>query len=200
MKTKKNLSSVLSIMSVVGISLLLLFTASHFQLTGSETVKPPEKNRMKPDHAPTPFSAAEIRDGCPNGRTIKHRIEMAGKPDTFRVFTFINGDRQSTSFQSMTLDMAGKQVEEKQTARAKWEELRTHASFPQAMTQISTESYTTPAGTFDCWLYVVTLEKEGKKDVKRFWFAKSLPGPPICFEQTVNGKQVFRMTLVENTQ
>lgn len=187
-------------MSVVSISLLLLFTTFHFQLNGSETIKPPEKNRMKPDHAPTPFNAAEIRDGSPNGRTTKYRIEMAGKPDVFQVSTFANGDREATSFESITLDIEGKQLGEKQTSRAKWEELQAHASFPQANTQIHTESYTTPAGTFDCWLYVVTLEKEGRKDIKRFWFAKSLPGPPICYEQTVNDKRVFRMTLVENTQ
>ncbi len=187
-------------MSAAGIGLLLLFTTFPFQLTGSETVNPPEKNRMKPDHAPTPFSAAEIREGCPNGRTTKYRIEMAGKPGVFQVSTFVNGDREATSFEAITLDMKGKQVGEKQTARAKWEELQAHASFPQAMTRISTESHTTPAGTFDCWLYVVTSEKEGKKEVKRFWFAKSLPGPPICCEQTVNGNRVFRMTLVENTR
>jgi hypothetical protein len=51
---------------------------------------------------------------------------------------------------------------------------------------------------FECWLYVVSSEKEGKKDVKRFWFAKTLPGPPICYEQTVDGTLTFRMTLVEN--
>jgi hypothetical protein len=41
MKTKRNVSSILSIMSAVGITLLLLLTAFSFQLTGSETVNPP---------------------------------------------------------------------------------------------------------------------------------------------------------------
>ncbi len=153
---------------------------------------------MKPDHAPTPFSAAEIRDGCPDGRSTKYRIETAGKPVTYQVTTFINGDRESGGFQSATMDAEGKQVGKPQTARAKWSQLQAHASFPEAATRISSESYTTPAGTFDCWLYVVTGEKEGKKDVQSFWFAKSLPGPPIRFLQTVDGKQVFLMTLVEN--
>jgi hypothetical protein len=120
--------------------------------------------------------------------------------DVFQVSTFINGDQEGTSFEAIILDTEGKQMGEKQTAHAKWEELQAHASFPQANTQITTESYTTPAGTFDCWLYVVTSEKEGKKDVKRFWFAKSLPGPPVCYEQIVNSNRVFRMTLMENTQ
>ena len=97
-------------MSAAGITLLLLLTAFSFQLTGSETVNPPEENRMKPDHAPTPFSAAEIREGCPNGRTTRYRIEMAGKPDVFQVSTFINADREATSFEAVTLDMEGKQV------------------------------------------------------------------------------------------
>ena len=42
----------------------------------------------------------------------------------------------------------------------------------------------------------VLSEAGSKRVVKRLWFAKSLPGPPINFDQLVDGKQVFRMTLV----
>jgi hypothetical protein len=43
---------------------------------------------------------------------------------------------------------------------------------------------------------VVTSEKENQREVNRFWFARSLPGPPLCYEKTVNGKMVYRMTMV----
>lgn len=179
---------------------MLVFLPGIMVITASdgESVLPPEKNRMKPDHAPTPFSAEEIRDACPTGRWTKYHIQVAGHPDTYQLSTFIDSDNEGTGFESVSLDMDGKPKGEKQTARANWKELQGHASFPQKDTQITSESYTTPSGTYDCWLYVVTREKEGKKDVKRFWFAKSLPGPPVCYEQTVNGKLTFRMTLVES--
>jgi len=188
MKTKKNFLSI--------IVLCLIVTG----LLAGNPDKPPDKNRMKPDHAPTPFSAEEIREGCPSGRTSKYLIEVAGNPNSFQVVTFVNGDKDGTGFESITLGHEGAQVGEKQTADARWDELQFHASFPEADTRISSESYTTPAGKFDCWHYVVKKDKEEKKGVSHYWFAKSLPGAPIFMEQIIDGKSVFKMTLVENKQ
>lgn len=153
---------------------------------------------MQPGHAPTPYSADEIRKGCPAGRTTKFMIEMIGQPTSYQLLTFVAHSTEGTGFESIELDWEGNQVGEKQTAQAGWEELQSHASFPEANTRISSESYMTPAGKFDCWLYVVTTEKEGKKEEARYWFAKSLPGAPIYVEQAIDGNTVFKMTLVEN--
>ena len=44
---------------------------------------PPDANRTQPDHLPTPFSAADIRAGCPFGRTIQLQSEAPGGELTF---------------------------------------------------------------------------------------------------------------------
>ena len=196
MKTKKNFSSII-VLCLIVTGLMFLLPAS--PLNAEKPTKPPEANRMNPDHAPTPFSAAEIRKGCPNGRTSKYLIEVAGNPNSFQVVSFVNGDKDGTGFESITMGHEGKQVGEKQAAEARWDELQYHASFPEADTLISSDPYTTPAGEFDCWHYEVNKEKEGKKEVAHYWFAKSLPGAPIYMEQILDGKPVFKMTLVENT-
>ena len=78
-----------------------------------------------------------------------------------------------------------------------WKDLQAHASFPEKQTTIQKESFTVPAGTFDCWRYEVTLEKDGKTNVQRYWFAVNLPGPPICFEETANDRVVYKMTMLK---
>ena len=56
---------------------------------------------------------------------------------------------------------------------AKWTELQAHASFPDADTNISQGTVTTPAGTFDCWAYTVTRREAAGKVVETFYFAKA---------------------------
>ena len=53
---------------------------------------PPENHRLQPDRAPTPFSAAQIRSGCPAGRTIRVRSERRDEPTTYRVIRFVDVD------------------------------------------------------------------------------------------------------------
>ena len=44
-----------------------------------------EERRLKPDHAPTPYTVAMIREGCRNGRTALFRFQMYGK-ESFQRF------------------------------------------------------------------------------------------------------------------
>lgn len=167
------------------------------QSTGAEPGKPPGANRMKPGHAPTPFSAEEIRSGCPRDRKIVFQVEVSGQPVLYRTTTFVTVNPDDTVLETVTTGTDGKKVGKKQMMTAKWKDLQAHASFPEKQTEIRPENYTTPAGTFDCWLYVVTLQKSGKKNVQHYWFAKSLPGPPICVEETVDGRLAYRLTMLK---
>jgi len=176
--------------------ILLFTTAGSAPLLAADDDLPPVANRMKPDHAPTPFSAAEIRQGCPDGRTTRYKIEARNRPVMYQESTFFNSTVEGTSFRAWQENEQGQPVGDPMENSATWTELQGHASFPAARTRISTESHTTPAGTYDCWLYVVTHEKDGQREVNRFWFARALPGPPLCFEKTVNGQLVHRMTMV----
>lgn len=157
---------------------------------------PPASHRMKEDHAPTPFSADEIRRGCPIGREDRFLIEVSGQPATLRRVRFINGTPDGTGFLSEVLNADGTPLGNPQTAVATWQELQAHASFPASSTTISHAPLTTPAGTFDCWVYDVSTELDnGSTQKRRFWFARSLPGPPVRVEQTLDGEQIYAMTL-----
>jgi hypothetical protein len=157
----------------------------------------PESNKMKPDHAPTPFSAAQIRDNCA-GRTVKLRQEVTGKPVVFVVFEFRQGDAEHADLDAYNLDKDGKLIGEKHSSKPKWTELQAHASFPAANTKLVSETKTTPLGTLDCWHYTVTTKKEDKTQVDKYWFAKTLPGPPVMLTQTLDGKTVLKMTMIES--
>jgi hypothetical protein len=159
--------------------------------------QPPAANRMKPDHAPTPFSADEIRNGSPRGRKIVYQVEMLGKPYFFQTIEFTSANPDDVVFETVTKGMDGKRVGKKQMSVGKWPDLQSHASFPASQTVITSESLTTPAGTFDCWLYTITNEKDGKTNIKRFWFAKKLPGPPISYEEKTDGKIVYKLTMLK---
>jgi hypothetical protein len=154
----------------------------------------------KIDRAPTPFTAEEIRLGCPDGRVTTYKIEIPGKPVHFEVTTFVNGTKETAGFQMIMLDKDGNPMGKKRTATAKWTGLQAHASFPASNTTITQTTYTTPAGTFDCLLYTVKGEKEGKPLISKYYFAKSLPGPPIYFTQETDGTATFIMTLMKNKQ
>ena len=63
--------------------------------------------------------------------------------------------------------------------KAPWKGLQAHGSFAKERVKITFERITTSLGTFDCALYAVTGEREGKPEVTRHWFAFDKPGPPI---------------------
>jgi hypothetical protein len=93
-----------------------------------------------------------------------------------------------------TFDSEGKSVGAPTTESDKWTALHEHARFPRSATTISNESLALPAGTFDAMRYVVT-----KGDVvKTYWFARSLPGPPVKMEVVKDGKTVMTMTMQAN--
>ena len=187
---KINLSAVFWAMVVI----VMVFPGQAVQ---ADLQKPPESNRMKPDHAPTPFSAEEIRIGCPRDRKIVFQVETFGKQMVFQTLTFVTVSEKEVVFESMTTGMEGKRVGSRRMSTGTWKDLQSHASFPGAQTKIQKEPFTINTGTFDCWRYEVTLKKEGKTNVQRYWFALDLPGPPICFEETVDGKLAFKMTMLK---
>src|SRR5262249_4150975 len=96
--------------------------------------------------------------------------------------------------ESKTIDAQGTVVESK-TAHHSWEELRKHAEFPAAATTLDDATTTTPAGTFACKRYVV---RDGD-EVSTFYFAPSLPGPPVLFFTDKNGTRVMTSTMISSS-
>jgi hypothetical protein len=190
---KTNLLAVLLLVFV----LLVIFPGHAMP---ADTDRPPGTNRMRPDHAPTPFSAEEIYAGCPRDREIVFQVEAFGQPVIFQTMKFVTVYENKVVFESITTGTDGKQQGPRRITTGTWKDLQEHASFPEKQTTIQKESLTVPAGTFDCWRYDVTLGKDGKTNVQRYWFALNLPGPPICFEETVDARVAYKMTMLKNSR
>ena len=158
---------------------------------------PPEANRMQPDHAPTPFSADEIRAACPEGRWNLFEMQTTGKAKLWQLSTFEHSDEHGADFQGVVVNEEGAEVGSPARDTATWHQLQAHASFPSALTEIRADTYRSDAGKFDCWLYVVTEHTGDKEIVQRFWFARNLPGPPVRVEQREDGTVTFEMKLVQ---
>jgi len=130
------------------------------------------------------------------GRTLEYRIEKAGSPAEVERWTFAPVDDDTVRITTTKFDAVGNQVGEPSSDPAKWTELHEHGHFKHAVTTITNESITVPAGTFDAMKYVVTNPLGD--DVKTIWFARSLPGPPVKLEVTKRGKSVLTWTMQAN--
>ena len=158
-----------------------------------------DERRLKPDHARTPFTAAQIREACPEGRTSTYRLEVPKQDPVLQPFRFVDCDEKGCKLE-VAVRKAGEPPPRSRPAVSKktWKELQAHASFPEKETEITEETITVPAGKFVCLLYTVTKKTGSAETVSRYYFAKKLPGPPVRLLRTVDGKSAFTLTLVEH--
>ncbi len=154
-----------------------------------------DPHQLYPDHLPTPFTAAEIRDACRPGRTLRFRVERAGADPAVRVVRYVSADAEWSEQEAWVEDPDGQALGEPERRRSTWLELQEHASFPRASTVRGEEAIHLPAGTFDCLRYA----RRDEDGTWRFWFARDLPGQPVRLEQEIHGAIVFSMTLLEHT-
>jgi hypothetical protein len=155
---------------------------------------PPEAHRLQPDHLPTPFSAAQIRDGCPVGRTIRIREESPGAEPSYRRIRFIEADADSALQEFQATDPDWRPIGDPVERRSTWLDLQRHASQPAQGTSVDEEGLGLPFGTFACWRY--TVQTPGSEI--RFWFAKELPGMPVQIEERVDGVVTERSLMIAN--
>ncbi|MBZ2198106.1 hypothetical protein [Occultella gossypii] len=118
--------------------------------------------------APTPFTADEIRTGCPDGHTL-HVRTVAGDTVSEVVTRFEAGDADGVTISEEADGGASYR-------RVGWADLQRHASFPVDRTTIEPERITTPLGELDCLRYSVQRE-----DLMTFWFATAHPGMPVRY-------------------
>lgn len=152
---------------------------------------PPDANRIRPDHVPTPFSAEDIRIGCPLGRTIRLRSEAPGGEWTFRQIRFVEVDADGAVQEFQPTDAQGRAIGEPTRQRSSWLELQQHASLPAA-TVIDEVDLALPFGTEACWRYTVS----DRDECTTFWFAKSRAGMPVQVEQRLGGALVSRSVVI----
>jgi hypothetical protein len=145
----------------------------------------PDPHVLEAGHHPTPFTAAEIRDGSAVGLTLRLRVEEAGTPAWTQVTRFVAVDAEGADRLSHRVAADGS-TSEPGHDRSRWLDLQRHASFPATATTIEKVVADTPMGPLACLRYTVI---DGDA-IATFWFARSMPGMPIRTERTEGGRVV----------
>jgi hypothetical protein len=143
---------------------------------------------------PTPFSADEIRAGCPEGRTIRLLVEPAQGEPFERVNRFVDCDESGATLERWRLGAEGGVDGEVERERTTWLDLQRHASFPADRATRSREAIELPIGRVECLRYDVRAAAHDAP-VATFWFALDHPGMPVRYEQSA-GAGVDRTTMV----
>lgn len=146
---------------------------------------------LEPGHAPTPFSAAEIRDGSPVGLTAMLRIEEAGESPWTQVTRFVSWDAEGADRQAYRV-MADGTSTQPTTSRSTWVQLQGHASYPIDAVRIEEVDLDSSMGRLDCLRYTVV---DGDETVTH-WFARSMPGMPVQTVVTNGGREIERVTML----
>lgn len=161
----------------------------------TKPVEPSDPHILGPGLLPTPFTADEIRSGCPDGRLIRLRIEADGQLVAFRTNRFSAGDAEGATLESQRFAPDGTGIGPREADRVTWRQLQAHASFPADSTTRIGETIETPLGTKECLRYT----RVNGDEVSTFWFATSAPGMPIRFESEKGGRVTSRVTMIENS-
>jgi hypothetical protein len=143
---------------------------------------------------PTPFTAEDIRRGCPAGRRILVRVEKEGARPEFWTSYFLRCDDEGADIESGEATADGEPLGKPVVARSSWSELQRHAAFPADVSRVESRVLDSPFGPLECLVYSV-----GRGDTtSRFWFARRYPGMPVRYED-VDGDRVVASTVMVDT-
>ncbi|HYJ66437.1 MAG TPA: hypothetical protein VEX15_02115 [Nocardioidaceae bacterium] len=152
----------------------------------------PDPHVLGPDQAPTPFTADEIRQGCPVGRTLRLLIEPTGAPPVHRLNRYARCDERGATIERSGVGADGEPDGPPEVDDVTWLDLQGHASFPVDQTTIESETIETPLGAEECQRYTVT--DGATRQV--FWFAVDRPGMPIRYLTEESGRVVMTVSVV----
>ena len=153
---------------------------------------PAESHRLQPDHHPTPFSAAEIRDGFMIGREVRSLTVRAGAEPYVHVRRDMSADNDTGVYQVWTETPEGDRISDPEQASSTFLELQQHASMPADATSVERVAIDIPMGRFDGLRYT----RVDGDAVDTFWFALARPGAPVRIESRVRGEVVFSSTAI----
>jgi hypothetical protein len=153
---------------------------------------PPESHRLQPDHHPTPFSAAQIRDAHAVGREVRSLTVRAGAEPYIHVRRNVSADDDNGVFEVWTETPEGDRIFDPEAGSSTFLDLQRHASMPVAATTIEPVEIDIPMGRFDGLRYT----RVQGDTVDSFWFARSRPGAPVRIESRVGGQVVFSSTAI----
>ena len=153
---------------------------------------PDESHRLQPDHHPTPFSAAQIRDGFVVGREVRTLTIRAGEEPYVHVRRSISADDETGVYEFWTETLDEERTSEAEQDGSNFLELQGHASMPIAATTIEPVEIDVPMGRFEGLRYTRSVDDS----VDTFWFALARPGAPVRIERRVGGEVVFSATAI----
>lgn len=155
----------------------------------------PDPHVLEAGHAPTPFTAGEIRDATAVGKTIRRRVESVDEAPFFIVSRYLECDETGALMERSRVSLDGAPLGEPDVDRVTWLDLQAHASFDASATTIEPDRIPTPIGELDCLRYTV---RDGTTE-HVFWFATDFPGMPIRTVTRTDGQVVNSVAVVENT-
>jgi len=144
-----------------------------------------------------PFSAEEIRAAFPVGMRIVFSIEDAERPPMRLAWDVVAADRKIMRMHITPQGLDGNPVSDPQDRTFTWDELVDHARFPPDLTTVSNGEVETPIGRHPAQVYTVTTIDALFTGTEQYHFVLSLPGPPVIRTSTRDGKEVYRMTMIE---
>jgi hypothetical protein len=147
---------------------------------------------LDPDHLPTPFSAAQIREGTAPGRTLVVRVDVAGQPSSTRTTRFHDLDDEGATMTRTPLGDDGEPIAEPTSERVTWRRLQEHALYPKDRSVVDRARLDHPLGELDCLRYTVT---DGDA-VDAYWFDLARPGMPVLVDSRRAGAPVVTMTVL----
>lgn len=139
---------------------------------------------LQAGHAPTPFTADEIRAAAPSGYSVETVTEINGDVIGRQRTVFTDATPEGVLMVSAALDESGAMTDDRRQLQVTWSDLQAHASFPADVTTVSDETIVSPLGTVACLRYDVA----GPDHTNVFWFSPAHPGMPIKFaSDAING-------------
>jgi len=150
--------------------------------------------------APAPFTAEQVREACPEGRRLVVRI--AGPAGTYRIQTteFTKVSESTAWFTVTNLDERGRRTAAIRRYRSSWGEFLRYDDFPAERTRTYTKTVRTALGRYRMKVYEVT-DPTPRALVKVYYFAESLPGPPLRVTVREDGGEEFvLMEMIERSQ
>jgi hypothetical protein len=144
---------------------------------------------LGPGLLPTPFTADEIRAGCPAGRTIELRVVEDGEEPYVQVNRYVICDETGAIVER------GRQGGDSTSSRTTWAELQAHAAFPAGVTTVEHDEIEIPLGVLNCLRYTV---RYGEDEIV-FWFAQAFPGMPVRIDTREHGRTVSTTTMISST-
>jgi hypothetical protein len=157
-----------------------------------------------PGLAPTPellpalFDAAALQAGLPVGTVLDYRLTLAGLTPSEERWEIVAATDAEVTIRTTALDAGGAPIGPGSEEPHTWTDLESHASFPASFTVVREDELLSPLGALPVRIYVVEPPgDEAKADV--YYFAPSMPGPPVKMETEADGEIVFTMEMIRRT-